>query len=157
MSETDTTTETTEEVEETSPMRENFQALEEKVKVLEAENDELRPLRDKESLRAAGFDPDSDRGKALAIAIKAGEMESTPEAIADFATSTFGWDPKPVLTETETEQVSAAAQVKQIQTASVSDAPANLSDQIAEARKAGDHVEALRLQTRHAAERMLSG
>ncbi len=160
MLETDETTETTEAAEtteETSPSRENFQALEDKYKAVKDENDELRPLRDKESLREAGFDPDSDRGKALAIAIKAGEMEPTPEAIAEFATSTFGWEPKPELTETEAEQVSSAAQVKQIQTASVSDSPPDIDDEIAEARKAGNHVEALRMQTRQAAEKMLSG
>ncbi len=156
MSETDETTEETTE-ETSSPTRENFQVLEETIKTLEADNAELQQFRDKENLREAGFDPDSDRGKALAIAIKAGEMEPTPEAIAEFATSTFGWEPKPALTEIEAAQVASAAQVKQIQTASVSDAPPNIDDEIAEAQKAGNHVEALRLQTRMAAERMLSG
>ena len=159
MSETDTTTETTEvaaeSTENISPSRENFQALEESNKALKAEVDELRPLQREKTLREAGFEPDSDRGTALEFAIKAGELEATTEAISEFASSR-GWDPKPVLTETETEQVSAAAQVKQIQTASVSDSPPDIADEIAEARKAGNHAEALRMQTRQAASKMLS-
>ena len=160
MSETDETTETTEAaaeiLEDTSPTRENFQVLEESNKALKAKVDELEPLQREKTLREAGFDPDSDRGTALEFAIKAGELEATTEAITEFASSR-GWDPKPVLTETEAQQVSAAAQVKQIQTASVSDSPPNIDDQIAEAEKAGRHGEALRLQTRQTAERMLSG
>ncbi len=160
MSETDETTETSEAAaetpEDTSPTRENFQALEELIKGLKAENDELRPLQREKTLREAGFDPDSDRGMALEFAIKAGELEATTEAITEFASSR-GWDPKPVLTEIEAAQVATADQVKQIRTASVSDAPPNIDDQIAEAQKAGRHGEALRLQTRQAAERMLSG
>jgi hypothetical protein len=62
-----------------------------------------------------------------------------------------------VLTEIEAEQVSAATQGRQIQTASVSDSPTTIDDDIAEARKAGKHAEALRMQTRQAAEKMLSG
>ncbi len=159
MSETDGTTETTEAaaetIEETSPSRENFKAMEDLIKGLKAENDELRPLQREKTLREAGFDPESDRGIALEFAIKAGELEATPEAISEFATS-HGWEPKAELTETEAAQVASSAQVRQIQTTSVSDSPANLDDEIAEARKAGNHVEALRLQTRHAAERMLS-
>jgi hypothetical protein len=160
MSETDETTETTEAAaettEETSPTRENFQALEELIKGLKAENDELRPLQREKTLREAGFDPDSDRGIALEFAIKAGELEATTEAISEFA-SARGWDPKPVLTEIEAAQVSAATQGRQIQTASVSDSPTTIDDDIAEARKAGKHAEALRMQTRQAAEKMLSG
>ena len=160
MSETDETSETTEvaaeTTEETSPTRENFQAIEDLVKALKAEVEELRPLQREKTLREAGFDPDSDRGIALEFAIRAGELEATTEAISEFASSR-GWDPKPVLTETEAAQVASAAQVKQIRTASVSDAPPNTDDEIAEAQKAGNHVEALRMQTRQAAERMLSG
>ncbi len=156
MSETDETTETTEtpSTEETDKDR-NFRKMEEQIAERDAELAELRPLQQEKALLKAGFEPDSDRGVALGFAIKAGEVEPTSEAISEFASSR-GWDPKPVLTETEAEQVSSAAQVKQIQTASVSDSPPNIDDEIAEARKAGNHVEALRMQTRQAASKMLS-
>ncbi len=160
MSETDETTETTEAAveipEETSPTRENFQALEESNKALKAKVDELEPLQREKTLREAGFDPDSDRGIALEFAIKAGELEATTEAITEFASSR-GWKPTPVLTATEAQQLASAAQVRQIQTAAVSDEPPNIDNQVAEARQAGDHELALRLQTRQAAERMLRG
>ncbi len=162
MPETDPITTTTEvtdppvETEETDIVQ-NFRKLEEVNKSQKDELDELRPLRDKETLRDAGFDPDSDRGKALAIAIKAGEVEPEQSKLVEYAESTFGWKPTPVLNPTETQQVTATTEARVISTETTSDAPPNIDDQIAEAEKAGNHVEALRLTTRQAAERMLSG
>ncbi|KKL21021.1 hypothetical protein LCGC14_2449620, partial [marine sediment metagenome] len=157
MSETDETPETTEtpSTEETDKDR-NFRKMEEQIAERDAELAELRPLQQEKALLKAGFDPDSDRGVALGFAIKAGEVEPTSEAISEFASSR-GWDPKPVLTETEAAQVASAAQVKRIQTASVPDAPSNIDDQIAELQQAGKHAEAFSLTTRSAAEKMLSG
>ena len=154
-----TTTEVTDpavETEETD-VAQNFRKLEEKVKEQGEELGELRPLRDKEKLRDAGFDPDTDRGKALAIAIKAGEVEADTAKLVEYAEDTFGWKPTPSLTPTETQQVKTTADAKVITTETTSDDPPNIADQIAEAEKAGNHVEALRLTTRQAAERMLSG
>ena len=155
MSDVDETTETVE-TEGASDKEMNFRALTETNKAQEAELEKLRPLRNLKMLQDAGFDPDSDRGVAIAYAIKAGEVEPTAEAIGEFASSK-GWEATPVLTETETEQVSSAAQVRQIQTASVSDSPPNDYDEIAEAENAGDYVKALNLSTRRAAEQLLRG
>ena len=153
-----TTTEVTDpvEVEETDIVQ-NFRKLEEVVETQKDELAELRPLRDEKTLRDAGFDPDSDRGKALAIAIEAGKVEPEQSKLVEYAESTFGWKPTPVLNPTETQQVTATTQAKVISTETTSDDPPNIDDQIAEAQKAGNHVEALRLSTRQAAEKMLSG
>ncbi len=135
----------------------NFRKLEEVNKSQKTELEELRPLRDKETLRDAGFAPDTDRGKALAIAIKAGEVEPDTSKLVEYAEETFGWKPTPVLTPTESQQVKTTVDAKVISTETTSDDPPTLVDQIAEAEKAGNHVEASRLTTRQAAERMLSG
>jgi hypothetical protein len=142
---------------EETDVAQNFRKLEEVNKSQKDELAELRPLRDKEKLRDAGFDPDSDRGKALAIAIKAGEVEADTAKLVEYAEDTFGWKPTPTLTPTESQQVTTTTEAKVISTEATSDAPPNIDDQIAEAEKAGNHVEALRLTTRQAAERMLSG
>ncbi len=152
------TTETEPVVEpEETDVAQNFRKLEEVNKSQKEELEELRPLRDDKTLRDAGFDPDSDRGKALAIAIEAGKVEADTAKLVEFAEGTFGWKPTPVLTPTETQQVTATTQAKVISTETVSDTPPNIDDQIAEAEKAGNHVEALRLSTRQAAGKMLSG
>ena len=142
---------------EDTDVAQNFRKLEEVNKSQKTELEILRPLRDKETLRDAGFDPDTDRGKALAIAIKAGEVESDTSKLVEYAEETFGWKPTPTLTPTETQQVKTTVDAKVISTETTSDDPPNIADQIAEAEKAGNHVEALRLTTRQAAERMLSG
>lgn len=162
MSETDptVTTEVTDPVvePEETDVAQNFRKLEETVKGQKEELDELRPLRDKEKLRDAGFDPDTDRGKALAIAIEAGKVEADDTAtLVEYAEETFGWKPTPVLTPTETQQVTATDDGKVIATVTTSETPPDIDDEIAAAQKAGNHTEALRLQTRAAAERMLSG
>ena len=144
------------ETEETD-VAQNFRKLEEVNKSQKEELDELRPLRDKETLRDAGFDPDTDRGKALAIAIEAGKVEPETSKLVEYAEETFNWKPTPVLTPTETQQVRATTDATVLTTETISDTPPNIADQIAEAEKAGNHVEALRLTTRQAAERMLSG
>jgi len=142
---------------EETDVAQNFRKLEEVNKSQKTELEELRPLRDKEKLRDAGFDPDSDRGKALAIAIEAGKVEADTSKLVEFAEETFGWKPTPVLTPTESQQVKTTTEAKVISTETTSDDPPTLDDKIAEAEKAGNHVEALRLTTRQAAERMLSG
>ena len=142
---------------EDTDVAQNFRKLEEVNKSQKTELEILRPLRDKETLRDAGFDPDTDRGKALAIAIKAGEVEPDTSKLVEYAEETFGWKPTPTLTPTETQQVKTTVDAKVISTETTSDDPATLADKIAEAEKAGNHVEALRLTTRQAAERMLSG
>ncbi len=142
---------------EETDVAQNFRKLEEVNKSQKTELEELRPLRDKEKLRDAGFDPDTDRGKALAIAIKAGEVEPDTSKLVEYAEETFGWKPTPVLTPTESQQVKTTTEAKVISTETTSDDPPTLDDKIAEAEKAGNHVEALRLTTRQAAERMLSG
>ncbi len=85
-------------------------------------------------------------------------MEADPGVLVAHASETYGWSPNMIMySAVEARQIASAGQVRQIQTASVSDEPPNLDNQVAEARQAGDHELALRIQTRQAAERMLRG
>ncbi len=104
----------------------------------------------------AGFSPDSGEAKALLRDLASGEVEADAGAVVARASESYGWSPDLRLySATEAVQIEAANQVRQIQTASISDSPPNIEDEIAEAEKAGDHTLALRLRTRSAAERML--
>jgi hypothetical protein len=108
-------------------------------------------------LLEAGFSPDSGEAKALLRDLASGDVEADPAAVVVHA-SEYGWSPNAIMfSAVEARQLASAGQLRQIQTASVSDEPPNIDDEVAEARKAGDHVEALRMQTRQAAERMLKG
>ncbi len=109
-------------------------------------------------LMEAGFSPDSGEGKALLKDLASGEVEADPGVLAAHASEAFGWSPNMVTySAVEARQLASAGQLRQTRTASVSDEPPNLDNQIAEAQNAGNHEEALRLTTRQAAERMLKG
>lgn len=130
----------------------NFQKLkddyEAKLAARDAELEELRPLRNIESVRQAGFDPDSDRGKALDLALKAGAVTADPEQIREYATSTFGWEPAPVLTENEQAQVDAQARLDAARGGTDSEPPPNIDNDIAQAEADGDWMKsgALKVQ-----------
>lgn len=137
-------TEGTEGTEGRSDKELNFDKLKEqyesRISELETENAELRPLRNKEQLRTAGFDPDSDRGKALAVALKAGEVEADADAIKEYASETFGWEPKAQLSETEQSAVDGQQRVETARDATESAPPPDQDAQIAEAEADGDYV-----------------
>ncbi len=106
----------------------------------------------------AGFSPDSGEGKALLNDLASGDVKPDPGELVAHASETYGWNPNMITySAVEARQLASAGQLRQIQTAAVSDEPPNLDNQVAEARQAGDHELALRMQTRHAAERMLRG
>lgn len=147
-------TETTEQPEvEVSDKEINFQKLREQKEALEAELANLRPLQTKETLRQAGFDPDSSEGKALSVAIKAGEVEANPDQIVEYAGSEFGWEPKPRLTETEAAQVEGSKRLEAVRQVTQSDGPQDTQSLIAEAEQSGDWYSSMQLKVRELAER----
>lgn len=98
----------------------NFRRLEQERDQLKAENAELRPYRDRETVREAGFDPDSGEGKSLirdlgvgAVSVTDGEELS--EKLAEHAESEYGW--KPTVQPTETEANAAEAARRQAEVA----------------------------------------
>ncbi len=106
----------------------------------------------------AGWSPDSGEGKALLKDLASGDVKPDPGELVAHASETYSWSPTMLtLSAVEARQLASAGQLRQIQTASVSDEPPNIDNQIAEAQQAGDHKLALRLTTRQAAERMLRG
>lgn len=141
----DETTETTEQP-QASDKELNFEKLRQQREALEAELAELRPLRVKETLRQAGFDPDSAEGKALSLAVEAGKVETDPTQIAEYAGSEFGWQPKTQLTETESTQVEASRRQQAVQQASVSDTPLDVQQQIQQLEQDGKWQEARSLK-----------
>lgn len=126
----------------------NFRALEEKNTSLEAELADLRPLRDKERVREAGFDPDSEKGKTLLLAIKAGSVTPDKDQLADYAKTEFGWSSTPQLTETERAQLDGTNRLTELGTVTDSHIPpsADLDAQIAQAEAEGDWVTASKLK-----------
>lgn len=137
---------TTEQTTEPSDKEINFQKLREQKEALEAELAELRPLRVKETLREAGFDPSTPEGKALALAVEAGKVEADSSLIAEYAGSEFGWQPKTALTPTEASQVEGSQRLAAARAASTSDGPPDVRQQIAEAEAEGDREKAMRLK-----------
>ncbi len=106
----------------------------------------------------AGFSPDSGEGKALLRDLRSGDVEADPGVLAAHASEQFGWSPNMLTySAVEARQLASAGQLRQIQTASVSDEPPNIDNQVAELQQAGKHDEAFRLTTRQAAERMMRG
>jgi hypothetical protein len=124
----------------------NFEKLRAQNEAQEQELAELRPLRIDKSIRDAGFDPTTDKGKALSIALKAGEVETDPGRILEYAEAEFGWKPEKPLSSTEAATVTAAAQSHQIQTQSSSDEPEDVDGQIVQAENDGDWNRAVGLK-----------
>lgn len=127
----------------------NFARLREENERLKAENAELRPLKFEKAIREAGFDPAADKGKSLLLAIEAGKVEASPEAVKEYATSFFGWNPEPQLNPTEQTQVQGGQRLEGVIGATDSHVPpaTDIQAQIAEAEAAGDLVRAMTLKT----------
>lgn len=124
----------------------NFAKLRDENAALKAQVAELQPLAIEKAIREAGFDPASDRGKALSLAVEAGKVDAEPSKIVDLAEQTFGWKPEPQLNPTEVAQAAAAQTSHAIQTQSGADEPPNVGDQIAEAEAKGDWGTAVNLK-----------
>lgn len=154
MSETTTTTEPT--TEPVDDQEKNWRRMEERIKALEAENSELRPFRDRDLVRNAGFDPDTGEGKSLIRDLGSGTVtpvdgEDLPAAIKRFAESEYGWKPRPVPTPVEQEQARAAQQQQRLASVSTSTdltPEGELMAQMNEARDSGDYALAARLERR---------
>lgn len=129
----------------------NFRALENKAKAQEAELKELRPLREREALREAGFDPDSDRGKAVSNAIKVrraegAEIDLSVEGIQELAVAEYGYKPSTQLTPEEGQRQQAQDRVDSLRTNSEPERELTLDEQIAEAEAAEDWMKATGLK-----------
>lgn len=138
------TTETTE-----TDQEKNWRAMEERVKALEAENTELRPLAVAKAVKEAGFDPDSDKGRVLADLL--GDQRDK-EKVLEVAAK-YGWEPQepaPVLNENERVAASLAERTAQLNSVTSSDTPPSLDQMIAEAQEAGNTSLAIRLMTQKA-------
>ena len=109
-------------------------------------------------LLEAGFDPSSGEAKALLRDLDAGEVEADPGAVVAHASDEYGFNPNlRIYSANEAIQIESTQHGADLRINAVSDNPPNLDNQVAEAQNAGAHEEALRLQTRAAAERMLKG
>src|SRR5690606_33369140 len=124
-----------------------------------AELEELRPLKFQKAIRDAGFDPDSDKGKALLVAVEAGKVEAAADQVKDYASSFFGWNPEPALSPTEQTQVDGASRLEGLNQATGSHVPpaTDLQAQIAEAEANGDHMRAMALKTQWATQKAMQG
>jgi hypothetical protein len=136
---------TTESQEPESDKDRNFRALETKAKAQEAELNELRPLREREALREAGFDPDSDRGKAIRNAIKVrradgDDVDLSAEGIQELAVTEYGYKPQASLSADESSRQDAQGRVESLRTGSEPEREVTLDEQIAEAEAAGDYA-----------------
>lgn len=146
---TDPTTESTETP--ASDKELNFERLRQEKAALEAEIQRLRPLQFKETVRQAGFDPDSGEGKSLirdlaAGAVKAEEGQELAAVVAQYAETEYGWKAKPTLNPTEQQTVQAAQTTTRLDQVAVSDDPQDLQQQIAKAEQEGDWRTAMRLK-----------
>ena len=131
----------------------NFAKLRQQYEAALAELEQLRPLKQREVLRQAGFDPDAPEGKSLTFAIEAGKVEADPEQIKQFAVNELGFQPKVALTETESRQVEAATRMEQVRQVTTSEAPpATTDDEIVEAEAEGDWGRAMALKMQRLAE-----
>ena len=109
-------------------------------------------------LLEAGFDPASGEAKALLRDLAAGEVEADPGAVVAHAFDEYNWAPNlRIYSASEAVQIESTQHRAALRIDAVSDNPPNLDNQVAEAQNAGAHEEALRLQTRQAAERMMKG
>lgn len=136
----------------------NFRKMEEAhketVAKLEGEIAELRPYRDRDLVREAGFDPGTDKGTVLERDLGLGDIaveegQELAEAIKSFAKSKYGWDPAPARSPVEAEHARIARERAGLKSDTESaDKPETLRDQIIEARANNDFALASELQVK---------
>lgn len=149
MSETTTTTETPPEADKEL----NFRRLEEERDRFKAEADELRPFRDRETVRRAGFDPDSGEGKSLirdlgSGVVKVEDGQELPTVLAGYAEAEYGWKPTADLSPTEAKAASSAQRQADLSRVSSSVPAKTVADVISEAETNGNHQLARYWKTR---------
>ena len=131
----------------------NFEKLRQKTEGLEARLAELEPLAVAKAVREAGFNPDADRGKALADLVGPG---ATVEKVKEVA-ARYGWEPeppRPVLTATEQAALSSADRLSALNSVTTSEPPVTLVSQIKEAEAKGDWSTVTRLNSQLLAQQM---
>ena len=131
----------------------NFEKLRQKTEGLEARLAELEPLAVAKAVREAGFNPDADRGKALADLVGPG---ATVEKVKEVA-ARYGWEPeppRPVLTQTEQAALSSADRLSALNSVTTPDNPTTLVDEIKDAEAKGDWKTVERLNSQLLAQQM---
>src|SRR3990167_4040831 len=114
---------------------------------------ELEPLAVAKAVREAGFNPDADRGKALADLVGPG---ATVEKVKEVA-ARYGWEPeppRPVLTQTEQAALSSADSLRTLNSVTTSEPEVTLVSQIKEAEAKGDWATVTRLNSQLLAQQM---
>ena len=114
---------------------------------------ELEPLAVAKAVREAGFNPDADRGKALADLVGPG---ATVEKVKEVA-ARYGWEPeppRPVLSPTEQAALSSADRLSALNSVTTPDNPTTLVDEIKAAEAKGDWSLVTRLNSQLLAQQM---
>lgn len=122
----------------------NIARMREKIERQEAELKELRVLKVERTLREAGFDPASDKGKALADLIDAGKVTPSTEGIKE-AAGRYGWTGGAVSRPVQP----AVERIDEVFSQSISDdvnPDEKLDQEIIEANARGDVATAIRLK-----------
>lgn len=121
----------------------NWRRMEERLAALEEENKELRPLQTERNIREAGYDPTSDKGKAIKYALQAkGEdAPGSPEDIAEFVVEEFNWKPSKALTDEEREVQDSQSRVDRLRQQSESDEEPDEDAKIIEAEQSAETEE----------------
>ena len=127
----------------------NFAALRAKLEATEARLAELEPLHTEKVIREAGFDPNSDQGKAIRYGIQVNKVEESPDKVKEFALTEFGWQPKAQLTPDEASRQVTTDRMGSLQAQSEPETPPQPGDDIAAAEAEGDWGKAgmLKMQT----------
>lgn len=124
-------------IEEPTDKEINFQRLREKNEALEAQIAELSPLKVAQTVREAGFDPDTPAGKALSrLADASSDAESVKALAAELGFEAEA--PTPALSKDERAAQEFGQRQSDLAAVTTSDIPPNMTDQIAEAEEAGD-------------------
>lgn len=139
----ETTTETVEGQAPESDKDKNVQALRQKSDAQEAELVELRPLKHRETIREAGFDPESGEGKSLmrdleSGLVKAEDGKDLHETLVSYAENEYSWKPPVQVTPTEQAQLDSTQRQTQVQGVTSPVEPEDLNAQIAAADEAGN-------------------
>lgn len=132
--------------EDTTPagLRATLDRKEERIKELQEKVNQQKVHLMERAFSDAGLDPTTGIGKAVA---KEYEGDPAPESIQSFAREEYGWEPEPEQASEMAAVVTEAQQRVATATAGGSSTPTQEIDlQIAEAEKAGNFAESIRLK-----------
>lgn len=132
--------------EDTTPagLRATLERKDEKIKEMQEQLNQQKVRLLEGAFKEAGLDPTKGVGKAVA---KEYEGDPSPEAIQSYAREEYGWEPTP---EQTSEQIAAVTEAQE-RVAGVAAGSASVPTQevdlaIADAEKAGDFAESIRLK-----------